>query len=193
MTKISILRGPMSNNVAILGISDYGLIIKIIKKGGIGVMPTDTLYGLVGSALDKKVVERIYQVRKRELNKPFIILISSLKDLDIFGIRLNTRTTDLLKKLWPGPISIILSCKNKKLVYLRRGAETLAFRLPKPVWLRKILQKTGPLVAPSANIAGEPPALTIEEARKYFGGNVDFYINRGELDNPPSSLVEIKR
>ncbi len=156
-------------------------------------MPTDTIYGLVGSALDKKVVERIYAVRKRDLNKPFIILIGSLKDLDIFGAKINERTENLLKKIWPGPTSVVLPCKNKKFAYLHRGSETLAFRLSKPLWLRKMLRKTGSLVAPSANISGKPPALTIKEAKKYFNGNVDFYVDGGKLISEPSSLIKIIR
>lgn len=167
--------------------------IKIIKNGGIGILPTDTLYGLVGSALNKKTVERIHKVRKRELDKPFILLISSLSDLATFGVKLNERTKNLLKKLWPGPVSVILPCDNKKFFYLHRGAKTLAFRLPKSELLHEFLRKTGPLVAPSANISGMPPALTISEARKYFGDKVDFYFDIGKLSNPPSSLVEIKR
>jgi len=64
-------------------------IIKILKEGGIGVLPTDTIYGLVGSALNKETVEMIYKIRKREKTKPFIILISSPKDLKIFEIKIK--------------------------------------------------------------------------------------------------------
>ena len=64
-------------------------IIKILKEGGIGVLPTDTIYGLVGLALNKKTVDRIYRVRKREKTKPFIILISNVKDLELFNIKIK--------------------------------------------------------------------------------------------------------
>ncbi len=174
-------------------------IVKIIKKGGIGVMPTDTLYGLVGSAFSKKAVLRIYKVRKREKDKPFIILISSIADLRKFNIKLSARHLTFLKKIWPGPVSVILHLGNKKqktrnkLFYLHRGANTLAFRLPKNKQLQNILRKTGPLVAPSANISGKLPATTITEARKYFGNNVDFYLDGGRISREPSLLLEIKR
>src|SRR3989344_4954201 len=92
-------------------------IIKILKRGGIGVLPTDTLYGLVGLALNKKTVELIYKVRKRNPKKPLIILISSLKDLELFGIRLSSPTKKILNKLWPGKVSIILDCPSR--VYSR--------------------------------------------------------------------------
>lgn len=167
-------------------------VVQILKNDGIGVLPTDTIYGLVGSALARKTVERIYKVRKRNPPKPFIILISSLKDLELFGVKLDEMTRKLLKKFWPGPVSVILPCLSRKFSYLHRGTKTLAFRLPKLRWLRNFLQKTGPLVAPSANPEGLPPAKTIQEAKKYFSNKVDFYVDAGKLESPPSTLIEIK-
>ncbi len=166
---------------------------EIIKKSGIGVMPTDTVYGLVGSAFSKKAVERIYRARRRERSKPFIVLISSLNDLKKFGVKFTPRLTSFLSKIWPGSVSVILPCPNKKFFYLHCGTKTIAFRLPKDRGLRNFLRKTGPLVAPSANLAGKPPAKTIAEAKRYFGKQVDFYIDGGRRAGAPSTLVEIKR
>lgn len=163
-----------------------------LKRGGVGILPTDTIYGLVGSALSKKAVARIYKLRKRNLKKPMIILIGSLRDLSIFGIRINRATKNLLKKFWPGKVSIILSCWSKKFSYLHRGTKSLAFRLPAKKDLVKLLKKTGPLVAPSANPEGLPPVKTIKEAKKYFGNRVDFYIDAGKLVSLPSTLIVIK-
>ena len=168
-------------------------IISILLRDGIGVLPTDTLYGLVGSAFSRVAVERIYKVRKRDRRKPFIILISSIKDLQKFSIKLSKRHRLFLGQIWPGPVSVIFSCKSKRFLYLHRGTWSLAFRLPRPSWLRKLLQKTGPLVAPSANTEGRKPAYTIDEAQKYFGESIDFYVNHGIMRSEPSLLVEIKR
>src|SRR3989344_8774132 len=181
-----------------MGIRD---IVKIIKNGGIGVMPTDTIYGLVGSALSRKAVERIYKLRERDRKKPFIVLISYLRDLKKFGIKISKSHLKILKTLWfppsgvggPGPTSIILTCLSKKFSYLHRGTKTIAFRLPKDKQLRNFLKKSGPLVAPSANPAAKPPAKTIKEARMYFGDKIDFYVDGGKIVNEPSVLVEIKR
>lgn len=166
-------------------------LIKSISVGGIGVMPTDTIYGLVGLALNKYVVQRIYKVRKRNPDKPLIILISAIEDLKLFGIKLNEVQVKVLEKFWPGKISIILPCKASKWQYLHRGTKGLAFRLPKNPSLIRILKTTGPLVAPSANPEGDLPAKTITEARKYFGDEIDFYIS-GKTNQTPSTLVELK-
>jgi L-threonylcarbamoyladenylate synthase len=168
-------------------------IIKIIKKGGIGVFPTDTIYGLVGSALSKKAVERIYRVKKRKKTKPFIILISSLGDLKLFNIKLNKEILTLLRKTWPSKTSVILPCKSKRFFYLHRGKNSLAFRMPKDLWLRKFLAKTGPLVAPSANPEGLAPARTVKQAEKYFKNKIDFYFGQRKLTGKPSIILEIKR
>lgn len=175
-------------------------ILNILKSGGVGILPTDTLYGLVGSALSKKAVLRIYKLRRRNPKKPFIILISSLKDLDLFKIKLDNKLIKLLRKFWPGKVSVVLPCRDRKFSYLHRGTKTLAFRLPAKKSLVNLLKKTGPLVAPSANFEGKPAAKTISQAKKYFGDKVypeqgrriDFYIDSGKLVGLPSTLIQIK-
>jgi len=165
---------------------------EILLNGGVGILPTDTIYGIVGSAFSKKAVARIYKLRKRNLKKPLIILVSSLKDLNIFGIQLDAKIKNFLRKLWPGKISIILPCPDKKFYYLHRRTKFLAFRLPKKPDLIKLLKETGPLVAPSANWEGFPPASTIKEAKRYFKNTVDFYVDGGKLIGGPSALIQIK-
>jgi len=177
-------------------------IVEILKNGGIGILPTNTIYGIVASALDEKAVLRVYGLRKRNPEKPFIILISSYNDLNLFGIELTVPIKKVLDKIWPGKVSVILSysaeascegetCESEKFEYLHRGTRTLAFRFPNKKDLIELLKETGPLIAPSANFEGEPPALTIKEARDYFGDKVDFYEDAGKLDSPPSTLVKI--
>jgi L-threonylcarbamoyladenylate synthase len=166
-------------------------IIESIKNDGVGAIPTDTLYGLVGSAFSKKTVARIYRIKKRNSKKPFIILISSIKDLSKFGIELDDFSRNFLQKNWPGPMSVILPCLEKKFIYLHRGTKALAFRCPKKASLLKLIRKTGPLVAPSANPEGLKPAENISEIYKYFGSQIDFYV-RGKVSQTPSTLVEIK-
>lgn len=167
-------------------------LVNILTDGGVGVLPTDTLYGLVGSALKPKVVERIYKLRKRNKDKPMIVLISKLEDVKKFGIRLDTETEAVLDELWPGKVSVILPCRNPKFRYLHRGANTIAFRVPQKDELIRLLSKVGPLVAPSANVEGEKPSKTVDEAKQYFGDSVDFYVDEEELDSAPSTLVSFE-
>jgi len=166
--------------------------IKILKEGGIGVVMTDTIYGVLGSAFKPKTVEKIYILRKRDKKKPFIILISSKKDLQKFGIKINKDIRKILDKYWPGKVSVILPSPSSKFNYLHRGKKTLAFRLPKNKKLKDILKKTGPLVAPSANLEGKSPAKNIKEAKIYFAKKVDFYESGKKSNSNPSKIIIIK-
>jgi L-threonylcarbamoyladenylate synthase len=163
--------------------------VEILKRGGTGVLATDTLYGLVGSAFSSEAVERIYKLKKRNSLKPFIVLVSCVEDLEKFGIALTAKLIAQLKRYWPGPYSILLPVVSEKFAYIHRGTNRVAFRIPDKDDLLDVLAQTGPLVAPSANIEGKPPAQTISEARKYFGADVDFYVDEGERKNKASTIL----
>ena len=168
-------------------------ITKSILQGKIGVIPTDTIYGIVGSALQPETVEKIYRLRKRALDKPFIILISSLNDLNHFNIQLTQKQKDFLKRYWPNPLSVVLPVNDEKFKYLHRGTNSLAFRMPKDEKLTDLLRNTGPLVAPSANFEGDKPSETIEETKKYFGDEIDFYVDSGKIKSMPSTLISLNK
>lgn len=165
-------------------------ITDALRSGSVGVIPTDTIYGVVGSAAEKKTVERVYKIRRRGPKKPFIILIHSAVALKEFGIKLDKYHRQFLKEAWPGPISVVLPVTDKRFAYLHRGGKSLAFRVPADPALRAMLAKTGPLVAPSANTEGSRPATTIQEAQKYFGPNVEFYMDAGRIAGKPSTLID---
>src|SRR5258708_38418358 len=109
---------------------DTEKISSYLRAGKIGIIPTDTIYGIVGLALKPDVVERIYKLRKRTPSKPFIILIFGLDDLKKFGVVLNQNQKEFLQKNWPNPLSVILPLISEKFKYLHRGTNSLAFRMP---------------------------------------------------------------
>ncbi len=166
-------------------------IAEVLKGGGFGIFPTDTMYGIICSAFNPAAVEKIYKIRERDRKKPFIILISSISDLKILGVSVSPKQQTLLKKLWPGPISIVLPCRNKKFEYLHRGTKTLAIRFPKNPRLIRLIKLTGPLVAPSANTQDQPPSTTINEAKRYFGKLPNFYVNGGKMPAVPSTIIKL--
>jgi L-threonylcarbamoyladenylate synthase len=167
-------------------------VAAVLKNGEVAVIPTDTLYGLVGSAYNKKTVEKIYDLKGRDNHKPLIVLVSSFDTLSDFGVRLTHEQESFLSRIWPGKVSVILSCGDKKFTYLHRGTKTIAFRMigPRNKNLFNILKKVGPLVAPSANPQGEIPAETIAQAKKYFKNRVGLYVGGGKRNSKPSTLVD---
>ena len=164
-----------------------------IRKGRVGVIPTDTLYGIAASAENPEAVERVYRIKGRSANKNPIILIPAADSLADFGVALTERDEKFLASVWPGKVSVVFPFRKKEYAYLDTArAGTLAFRVPDRADLREFLRAAGPVIAPSANPEGGKPARTAKEAREYFGGEVDFYCDGGVLEGEPSTLVSLK-
>lgn len=168
-------------------------IVQSLREGGVGVIPTDTLYGVVASVWRRDAIERVYALRKRDIDKPCIILIADIPELEKFSVSLSQKEAVWLETVWPGKVSVMLPCTDEKLRYLTRGTGHLVFRIPDDTLLRAFLRETGPLIAPSANMQGEKPAETIAEARNHFGAAVDFYVDGGVLQSKPSTIVRLER
>lgn len=165
---------------------EIGLAIELLNKGGVGVLPTDTVYGVVAKATHKNAVERLYKLKHRE-RKPGTIVAASTEQLINLGI-----SEDYLKIgeiYWPGSLSMVLPLEGPY-GYLHQGLGTIAVRVVADERLRGVLLQTGPLVTSSANHPGEPEATTTQEAINYFGDNVDFYVDGGDLSGrKPSTII----
>jgi L-threonylcarbamoyladenylate synthase len=159
-----------------------------LVAGGVVIMPTDTVYGLVGQACSMGVVKRIEKIKKRSEGKLPIVLIASIDDLSLFAVKMSPEQKILLGDIWPGPISVVLPVDDTQFRYLHKGSNTIAFRMPDDLHLRNLLKETGPLIATSANISGQPVVKTIKEAEACFGKEVDWYIE-GKVTNAPSMLI----
>jgi L-threonylcarbamoyladenylate synthase len=172
--------------------NDWKKAYMALKKDGIAFVPTDTIYGIVANALSPKAVERVYGVRGRDKDKPCIILISSFKDIEKFGVKFNAIQKNFLETVWPGKVSVILPVKDMQWKYLHRGKKSLAFRMiaPRNKNLYHLIKTIGPLVAPSANPQGQKPAEKRSEGRAYFGNGIDAYVCVGTRNAPPSTLVD---
>lgn len=163
-----------------------------LMNGAIGVLPTDTIYGIVTKALNVHSVDTLYEIRKRPPEKPSIVLISSPKDLEIFFVEIPETHKSFLENVWPGKVSVIMDAPHPDMAYLHKGTDTIAFRIPDYPDLVELIDQVGPLIAPSANLEGQPPAHTIDTAREYFGDTIDFYVDSGELEGDPSTIVKIE-
>lgn len=162
---------------------------KLLKTGVVGVIPTDTVYGVVARAQDNEAVERLYRLKHRE-NKPGTLIAASIKDLEKVGLK--HRYLKAVEQYWPGAVSVVIPAADPALGYLHQGKMSLAVRIPNDKNLQEILRQTGPLITSSANDPGEPTATTIEKAKKYFGDKVDFYEDGGDLSGrEPSTVIRI--
>lgn len=166
----------------------------IIQKGGVAVIRTDTLYGIVGDAHNPQAVSRIYTIKKRNPLKASIVLVADYDQIKQFGIEMNNALKERLNQYWPGKVSVILPVKDtgNRTHHIHKGTGGIAFRIPDNDELRKVLREVGPLIAPSANPEGKAPARNLQEALDYFGDKVDYYEDGGEVtDNTPSKIIRI--
>jgi L-threonylcarbamoyladenylate synthase len=159
------------------------------KPGTIGIIPTDTVYGIVARAADESAVKRLYELKKRA-HKPGTIIAANIEQLEALGLK--RRYLKAVEQFWPGAVSVIIPVSDPRLAYLHQGQLSLAVRLPKLPELQTLLTRSGPLLTSSANLPGEPTAVTIDQARAYFGDQVDFYEDGGDLsDRQASTLIRI--
>lgn len=159
-------------------------LVATLLDGGIAVIRTDTLYGIVARADDKQAVEKVYAAKGRNPGKSCIVLVDhptrAYGELD--GVELE----------WDEPTSVLIESPTAPLWLLRENS-LIAHRLPNVEWLREVIRQTGPLIAPSANPEGMPPAMNIAAARTYFGDLVDMYVDGGDVPatSAPSRLLRI--
>jgi L-threonylcarbamoyladenylate synthase len=148
-------------------------LIEILNKGGVAVIPTDTIYGLVGKSNNKDAIARIYKIKGRSPEKKLINLISAWEDVKDFGIDISRYKIPEF---------------NEPTTYIIEGT---SFRIPKNTQLKELIKTTGALVAPSANPEGLPPAKNIYEAKGYFATEVDIYIDGGNLEGKASKIIKV--
>lgn len=173
---------------------DIDMIVDFLCLGKTIVYPTDTIYGLGCLAVDKKAIEKVKRIKKRDKNKPLLVLISDLKMLGGY-FKVNAKQRAYLKKVWPGPVSVILN--KKKGVFpdeLSGGSEGVAVRLPKNTFLIKMIKAAGaPVVSTSLNKSGEEPLASVQNVEKYFTDpKPDLIVDAGELRGRPSRLVDLR-
>jgi len=159
--------------------------VSLLNQGAVGVMPTDTVYGVVSRATDQSAVERMYALKSRE-RKPGTLIAATIHQLRLLSV--PQIEIDKVKRWWPNPISAVLIMNGN--AYLHQGVGDIAMRVVANPEIKKVLEQTGPLITSSANLPGKPSATTVAEAYAYFGDAVDFYVDGGQIaDALPSTII----
>lgn len=164
-------------------------IARILIAGGVGVLRTDTIYGIVALAGNEAAVRRVYELKGREDSKSPIVLIDD--ERQIYD-ELSAAHSAYVREVWPGKVSVIVPSTQAP-SWIRRQNDSVAYRMPDFGELRNLVRVTGPLIAPSANPQGMQPAMNLREARYYFGNKIDFYVDGGSVESPePSKLMKLE-
>ena len=154
---------------------------EIIKSGGIVAFPTETVYGLAANMLNKKAVEKLCSIKSRPRAKPFTVHIADTELIKKMGCRITGKAARLIKKFWPGPLTIILKSRDGRKVGFRMPANTAALQL--------ISASGVPVIAPSANRSGKKPPTSAREALKDMDGKIDMVLDAGRAKVGVESTV----
>ncbi|UEX90680.1 L-threonylcarbamoyladenylate synthase [Staphylococcus ratti] len=166
-------------------------IIQMYQEGKRIVLPTETVYGLGGSALNEQTVKGIYEAKGRPSDNPLIIHIYDTQQLDNFVTSISETTLKLMEAFWPGPITFILPLKKGYLCErVTGGLNSVAVRMPSHPVARYILKTAKiPIAAPSANLSGRPSPTTFEHTYEDLNGRVDGIIHSTPSDAGLESTV----
>ena len=164
-----------------------------IKRGGLVVFPTETVYGLGADATNETAVSSIFAAKGRPSDNPLIIHIAEPSDADKYSY-----TSELYYRLaeafMPGPLTVIMKSRDIIPKKTRGGLETVAVRCPESLIARRLIRASGvPIAAPSANLSGTPSPTTAEHVISDMTGRVDIIIDGGECDfGLESTIVKIE-
>lgn len=160
-----------------------------LRAGGVGVIPTDTVYGLVARAGDETAVAKLYSLKQRA-RQPGTIIAANTEQLESLGF--SKQNLSIATPYWPGAISVLENASEVS-GYLKTDLEELAVRIPDHPELIKLLESTGPLMTTSANAPHQPTATNFADAYGYFEDNVDFYVDGGEIgEHLPSTIIRVR-
>lgn len=164
-------------------------VIEALRADKLVIAPTDTIYGLLARADSPRAVDELYRVRQRDRTKSCIILLGSTNDIPEITADQRHIYNQLCRER---PTTIVVRVSPDVMPHLVRTDATLAFRVvPSGTALSELIQLVGPLLAPSANLAGQPPATTINEAIAYFGDQVAVYVDSREVaEAAPSRIIK---
>ncbi len=154
---------------------------EIIKKGGLVAFPTETVYGLAADFLNERALKKLCEVKERPGNKPFTVHIADPKVLNKLSCEVSKKARDLMKKFWPGPLTIIFKAKNGAKVGVRMPANKIA--------LDFISACHTPIVAPSANISGKRPPLSALDVLSDLDGKIDLILDGGKTEIGVESTI----
>ena len=164
---------------------------QVIKNGGIVIFPTDTVYGIGCNPYNANAIEKIYEIKSREKIKSLPVLAYSLDTVKQIAY-IDTFTEKIIKKYWPGPLTLILELTDEKLKKSLKLDNKIAVRIPDSKCTLKLLKKCGLLVGTSANISGNPSSTDPKECLKNII-NYDVFLNGGTITSKgESTIIEIE-
>jgi L-threonylcarbamoyladenylate synthase len=175
----------MRHNRGLTG-TDIRKAAEIIRKNGIVIYPTETVYGIGASIFSEEALKKVFAAKKRDTGKPVSVAVSGFRMMDELVV-MNEKERHFVEKLLPGPVTVLLK-KKEKVPDILSSAGLVGIRYPDHETTIKLIELAGvPITSTSANISGEAPPVKADEIKI----SADYIIDGGECKGKPSTVVDL--
>lgn len=167
--------------------------VAFLKDGQVIAYPTETIYGLGADVFNAKAVKRVYELKTRDHGLPVSILIGDLSMLHDCVAQVNDRTMALIRRFWPGPLTILFPASKRFPKGLITNTNKIGIRLSSHPVATLLVQRFGsPITTTSANLSDFPPSLQVKHIQKYFGDKLPCILDGGEcIPSRGSTVVDV--
>jgi len=166
---------------------------EILKSGGVVVVPTDTVYGLVCDATNAAAMKKIFAIKRRSAKKSLLLFVRDIAMARRFAY-ISDKKVKFLERVWPGATTVVFDHKEKLSKIVTGGKDSLGFRIPDHEFLQALLVRINvPLAQTSANISGDAPLESFDEIKKQFSAvkiKPDAIIDAGRILGKPSMILD---
>jgi L-threonylcarbamoyladenylate synthase len=152
---------------------------RMLREGKLVAFPTETVYGLGASVFNREAIERVYEIKGREKQKALTVHIANKEDVNLFAEEIPPIAERLISLFWPGPLTIILP-KRKEVPKEISPTDKVGLRMPSHPISLSLIEGSGPLVAPSANLSGYPSPTNSKMVIEQLGERIDCIIDGGK-------------
>ena len=168
----------------------FSAAIAALQRGEVIAFPTETLYGLGADALSSAAVEKVFQLKGRDAANPIPVLVTDREMLGTLVSDIPPLAETLIARFWPGPLTIVFPARPDIPRPLVNAAGGVGVRVSSQAIAGQLIEALGgPITATSANPSGRPAARTVQEAQKYFSGQIDIFVDGGTLTSQTGSTV----
>lgn len=167
-------------------------LINILKKGELAIIPTDTTYGIVCDATNDDAVRKVFLTKKRDFNKPLIILASDIEMVIKYTKKISSLEEDIIKEFWPGPLTILLLKNSLVSDLVTASSPFVGIRIPHNIHLQNVIKRLNrPIVATSANLSGEDVITDVSNIDQELVKNVSYICYGNKISSIPSTLIKV--
>ena len=164
---------------------------EILENGGAVILPTETVYGLFAQAMNEAAVEHVYQLKRRPKDKAMNLNVADLETILAFSKNQPSYLKTLYEVFLPGPLTIILQANDRVPAWINSGLSTIGFRIPNHPKTLELIQQTGPLIGPSANISGRESGKIFADIKTQFNNEVTGLADDAALTGVDSTILDL--